>query len=308
MLWVIFLGGMIVSPYIAFTEEQKQAANAVDLEQFLLLRGEKLLPSGREKRLGGNHSITIRGSTWYDHATGQGGKAVSFVRYYYGLRFPEAVQMLLHSGAAPWAPPQEEPQPFSPPAAYENMRRVFAYLCQARKLSEEIVAAFTRRKLIYEDIPYHNVVFAGMDESGMMRHAHKRSTNSTGRPFKQNVAGSDPRYSFHYIGTHGLLFAFESPIDLLSYITMHQDGWEAHSYVACCGTSAIPLVWMLEQKPYTQVLLCYDNDKAGLSACQRAEKLLEEKGIPSKRLLPKNKDWNDDLRERSAACLDSTGN
>lgn len=56
MLWVIFVGGMIVSPYIVFTEEQKQAANAVDLECFLVCRGEQLLPSGREKRLGGNHS------------------------------------------------------------------------------------------------------------------------------------------------------------------------------------------------------------------------------------------------------------
>lgn len=298
-----------MSPYIQFTEEQKQAANAVDLECFLVCRGEQLLPSGREKRLGGNHSITIRGNTWFDHATGQGGKAVSFVRYYYGLRFPEAVQLLLDGNVAPWVePPEEEPQPFSPPIAYENMHRVFAYLCKERGIDNGIVAAFARRKLLYEDVPYHNVVFAGADEAGMIRHAHKRSTNSKGRPFRQNVAGSDPRYSFHAAGSDGLLFVFESPIDLLSYITMHQDGWEQHGYVACCGTSTIPLSWMLEQQPYTQVFLCYDNDKAGLSACQRAEKLLEEKGISSKRLLPQNKDWNDDLRERSAACSVSTGN
>lgn len=298
-----------MSPYIHFTEEQKQAANMVDLEQFLLVRGEKLLPSGREKRLGSNHSITIRGNTWYDHATGWGGKAISFVQYHFGLSYPEAVTLLLGSGVAPWvAPPEEEPQPFSPPIAHENMRRVFAYLIQERKISEDVVAAFARRKLVYEDAQYHNVVFAGMDEPGMIRHAHKRSTNSKCRPFKQNVVGSDPRYSFHFIGSDGLLFVFEGPIDLLSYITMHPDGWEQHSYVACCGTSTIPLTWMLEQKPYTQVFLCFDNDKAGLSACQRAEKLLTERGISGKRLLPKNKDWNDDLRERSAACSGSTGN
>src|SRR5699024_1404016 len=41
--------GNILMPYIHFTEEQKQRANSVDLEEFLLRSGERLLPSGREK-------------------------------------------------------------------------------------------------------------------------------------------------------------------------------------------------------------------------------------------------------------------
>ena len=35
-----------MSSYIHFTEEQKQRAAAVDLEEFLRCRGEKLLSSG----------------------------------------------------------------------------------------------------------------------------------------------------------------------------------------------------------------------------------------------------------------------
>ena len=65
------------------------------LECFLVCRGEQLLDSGREKRLTSNHSITIRGNTWYDHATRQGGKAISFLQYHYRMNFPEAVQTLL---------------------------------------------------------------------------------------------------------------------------------------------------------------------------------------------------------------------
>ena len=65
--------------YIHFTEEQKLRAGSVDLEEFLRLRGEKLLASGREKRLFSDHSITVRGSEWYDHAAGKGGGPVSFV-------------------------------------------------------------------------------------------------------------------------------------------------------------------------------------------------------------------------------------
>ena len=57
-----------MSSYIHFTEEQKQRAAAVDLEEFLRCRGEKLLSSGREKRLASDHSVTVRGNEWYDHA------------------------------------------------------------------------------------------------------------------------------------------------------------------------------------------------------------------------------------------------
>ena len=53
--------------YIPLTAEEKERAASVDLAEFLRQRGEKLLPSGREKRLASDRSITIRGSEWYDH-------------------------------------------------------------------------------------------------------------------------------------------------------------------------------------------------------------------------------------------------
>ena len=46
--------------FIYFTEEQKRRANEVNLESFLLRQGERLLKSGREKRLASDHSITVR--------------------------------------------------------------------------------------------------------------------------------------------------------------------------------------------------------------------------------------------------------
>lgn len=47
-----------MSTYIHFTEEEKQRAASVDLEEFLRCHGEKLLASGREKRLARDHSVT----------------------------------------------------------------------------------------------------------------------------------------------------------------------------------------------------------------------------------------------------------
>ena len=42
-------------PYIHFTDDQKLRANSVDLVEFLRRQGEKLIPSGRDKRLGPQH-------------------------------------------------------------------------------------------------------------------------------------------------------------------------------------------------------------------------------------------------------------
>lgn len=67
-------------PYIHFTEEQKLRVSEVDLELFLRSQGETLIRSGPEFRLANDHSITVRGSGWYDHAAEQGGGPVSFVR------------------------------------------------------------------------------------------------------------------------------------------------------------------------------------------------------------------------------------
>ena len=85
-------------PYIPFTDEQKLRANSVDLVEFLRRQGERLIPSGRDKRLASNHSITVRGNEWYDHESKEGGGAISFVQTYYGLPYQEAVNLSRRSG------------------------------------------------------------------------------------------------------------------------------------------------------------------------------------------------------------------
>ena len=302
-----------MAKYIHFTEEQKQQAASVDLERFLLCRGEKLITSGREKRLARDHSVTVRGNEWYDHAEERGGHAVSFVQKFYGLSYPEAVSLLLGGdtgNAFPAASEKEpeEPKPFELPPANSDMRRVYAYLVKRRGIDRDIVTAFARAKLLYEDAEYHNAVFVGTDADGVARHAHKRSTNSEGKAFRLNVEGSNPKHSFHHIGTDGRLYVFEAPIDLLSYITLNPENWQEHSYVACCGTSSHPVLELVAQHPEIKaVYLCLDNDEAGHTACKRMEALLEMVGVQTMQLIPFGKDWNDDLlsmrqKEVSVQC------
>lgn len=289
-----------MSVYIPFTDAQKGRAASVDLEAFLQGRGEKLLPSGKEKRLARDHSITVDGNTWYDHAAERGGGPVSFVREQYGLSYPEAMQLLLggEGEAVPLVRERKDSpkKPFVRPPENHNMRRAYAYLARSRGISREVVNAFAKRGSIYEDAEYHNCVFIGKDEMGIARHAHKRSTNSFGKAFRLNVESSDPRYSFHHIGTDNMLYVFEAPIDLLSYISLQPNGWQRHSYVACCGVSFQPVQKMLERlSGINTIFLCLDNDEAGYTASARMAALLKEQGLHSERLTPKGKDWNDDL-------------
>ena len=276
--------------YIPFTDAQKGQAASVDLEEFLRRRGEKLIASGRDKRLASDHSITIRGCEWFDHAAEQGGKAISFVKQFYGLSYPEAVSMLLGDdlcGSYPAAKEKapEPAKPFELPPKNKSMRRVYAYLLQKRCIDREILNAFVRKKLIYESCEsskdgtkeYHNAVFVGFDEHGVPRHGHKRGLYTIGKSYRGNIEGSDP-------------------IDLLSYISLHPENWQKHNYVACCGTSSIPVLKMVRQLPQLrQVYLCLDNDDAGHAASERMATLLKEYGLNAVWLVPQRKDWNDDL-------------
>ena len=300
-----------ISKFIEFTPEQKERAATVNLEEFLLRQGEKLIKSGREKRLASDHSVTVRGCEWFDHASNEGGRAVSFIQKYYSKSYVEAMSMLLGESMEPVYPQAEKQEqadqkPFAPPVPNANMHRVFAYLLKTRGLDADVVSYFARRKLLYEDAAHHNAVFIGTDEGNCPRHAHLRSTNSFGKAFRLNVESSDPRYSFHHTGTDGSLYVFEAPIDMLSYISMNPHQWQEHSYVACCGTSPIPVVQMLQ--PDTQIVyLCLDNDKAGHAASERMAEQLRERGVMTERLMPELKDWNDDLlhtqKEELTPCL-----
>ncbi len=287
--------------FVYFTEEQKRQANDVDLEEYLLRRGEKLLPSGREKRLASDRSITIRGNEWFDHETQAGGHPIDFLRIHYQMSFLEAMRNLLSGNQGQVFPAAKkkdiQPKPFALPPENSNMRRAFAYLLRQRHIDRDVLIEFVRAKLLYEDADYHNIVFVGRDENGTAKHAHMRSTNSWGDPFRLNVEGCNPRYSFHYDGKDGRLYVFEAPIDLLSYISLHPDRWQDHSYVACCGTSAIPVITCLDRmvRP-EEVVLCLDNDETGHKACRRMEEQITEKySLTIQRETSAHKDWNDDL-------------
>lgn len=297
--------------YIHFTKEEKQRANEVDLVEFLQKQGEKLLPSGREKRLASDHSITVRGNEWYDHSSDQGGLAIDFVQSFYGLPFPDAVTMLLGEGngesySKVKDKKREERKPFVLPPQHTDMRRVFAYLIKNRHIDPEVVSFFAKQKMIYESCEvsadktkeYHNAVFVGYDENNVPSHAHKRGIYTEGKSFKGNIDSSNPCYSFHYIGISNRLYVFEAPIDMMSFLTIYKNtDWQKHSYVALCGLSEQAMLKILEMNSnIDNMVLCLDHDAAGIEASEKFQDMFSERKLGCGKLISKQKDWNEDIK------------
>jgi hypothetical protein len=156
-----------------------------------------------------------------------------------------------------------------------------------------VFSVFTKEQLLYETADYHNAAFVGKDKDGHIRHI---SLRGTGGNFRGNVESSLPEYSFHWHGKSDRLYIFEAPIDMLSFISMNKQDWQTHSYAACCGIGSKVLDQMLKDNPnIKKVYLCLDNDMKGREFNGLIADRLFEQGIPTKILVPKNKDWNEDL-------------
>lgn len=83
---------------------------------------------------------------------------------------------------------------------------------------------------------------------------------------------------------------------MLSFISMNKENWKEHSYVSVCSVSDRALLQAIKDNPYINlVYLCFDNDEVGQKANNKIAEKLKKLNIQSKILIPKNKDWNEDL-------------
>lgn len=298
---------MIIMRYIPkrhtkkrFTEEQLERANNIDLEEMLRSQGEILKRQGKVCYWQRYDSTAIYGNKWFRHSRRVGGGPIQFMQHFYGMSFVDSVKYLLNgeegkvfvqSEKKPYIKPE-----FKMPELSKNMRRTFAYLIKTRKIDADIVQFFVDAKKIRETEKYHNVAFCGYDENGVMKQMHLRATDPEKR-FFYDVDGSEKQYYFRHIGTDNEVYAFEAPIDMLSYITLHKDNWQQHSYVALGGVAIDALKNVLENNPnISKVYMCADNDERGDEVTERIGNELSENGVEWERYLPAFKDWNEDLK------------
>lgn len=311
-----------------YTEDQITRANEVNLVRFLSARGERFKKAGREYRWEKHDSVTICDNKWYRHSQGKGGWPIDFMMEFYGLSFPDAAKELLdgeeamdglqtslsekravsyvEDGGLAVADPIPTKEMVLPEAD-ENQDYIMEYLVDQRKLDKDIVSKFIKRGDIYQEKGHQRVVFVGRDSEGNPRYASWR--NAGAEQLRGDVSGSQKEYGFKSVAFWDedkqrkrlarKLYVFESPIDLLSFITLYPKYWHENHYLSLGGVSAKALkTFLSERSEVEQIILCLDNDKAGHEACA---KLFD--AIPSRyavnQLVPSKKDWNEVLVNRS---------
>lgn len=286
-----------------FSDEQLQRASGIDIVAMLQRQGEKLKKQGRVYRWMRYDSTVIDRNRWYRHSREIGGGPIQFMQHFYGMDFVEAVKYLLDGEeGAEFVQASRTPEPklpFTPPKLSKNMHRTFAYLIKTRKIDVDIVQHFVNEKKILETEEYHNTAFCGYDEKGEMKQMHLRST-LPGNRFFMDIDGSDKQYYFRHIGTNSDVYVFEAPIDMLSYITMNKENWQESSYVCLGGVAIDALKNVLStNEQISKVYMCVDRDDAGDKTVKRIGDELNEMGYEWERILPENKDWNEDLTAES---------
>ena len=282
-----------------FSDEQLQRASGIDIAAMLQGQGEKLKKQGRVYRWLRYDSTVIDRNRWYRHSREIGGGPIQFMQHFYGMDFVDAVKYLLDGEeGAEFVQASRNPEPklpFVPPKLSKNMHRTFAYLIKTRKIDADIVQHFVNEKKILETEEYHNTAFCGYDEKGEMKQMHLRST-LPGNRFFMDIDGSDKQYYFRHIGTNSDVYVFEAPIDMLSYITMDKENWQESSYVCLGGVAIDALKNVLStNEQISKVYMCVDRDDAGDKTVKRIGNELNEMGYEWERILPENKDWNEDL-------------
>lgn len=289
-----------------YTREQIQRADDTDLYVFLSGRGEQFKRCGKEYRWLRHDSVMINKNEWYRFSQNKGGHAIDFMKEFYGLSFAEAVKELLGEegvGETNRRTAKEDagrqkvcpiPLPgLELPERNESCEIARKYLIEQRKLSEHLVDQMIEKGDIYESKAYHNVVFVGRDKEQNPRYAAMRGTDEN--RYRGDARGSEKAYGFGHIGTDEKLFVFESPIDLLSYITAVPEEWEKHSYISLGGLSEKAMKQTYTEHKYIRsIYLCLDNDEAGNARCRQLISLIPEE-LSVYRLEPVKKDWNECL-------------
>jgi len=272
-------------------------ARRASIEEYLRNIGEILLKEGRQYRVKNQSGLVVSGNKWYNHTLLRGGNTLDYLIEVEGMEFKKAVEVLLHGSIASLKPEKiTRDGQVVVPERNTNDKRVMAYLIKTRSVNAKVIIPLLKEGRIYEAAGTHNAVFTGADDNNKIRYVMQRSTLPECN-LKFESKGSDKRFSFCLKGKSDIIYIFESPIDLLSYVSIQNDIMKISPHMLSLGgVSDIALEAYIERFPSIhRIVFCLDRDKAGNEAYALLYNKYSKRGFNIYRHLPEQKDWNQDL-------------
>ena len=259
-------------------------------------------------------SLKISNGKWMWWSRGIGGRnALDYLVKVRGMSFLEAVETIVGHTAIQ-TPIYEKPQkkkedtPLLLPDKSASTDKITEYLF-GRGIDYEIINYCIAKGLIFESLPYHNVIFVGYDEKNEPKYAAFRATNHT--KILGDCSGSKKQYSFRLTyDNSGEVHLFECAIDLLSFATLCKiegKDWRKLNLVSLSGVyspaekieeSKVPMAlekYLSMHPNIKRIILHFDNDIAGRKATETLKVILPDRyevvSVPP----PQGKDFNDFL-------------
>lgn len=301
-------------PYIP--PEVVEQARQIDLLTYLQScePQELVRISGNNYTTRTHDSLKISNGKWMWWSQRIGGyNALDYLVKVKGCSFVEAVETLMGKAAVMPSTTVEPKQKTEPkvlllPDKSASTERITEYLF-GRGIDYAIIQYCIDKGLIFESLPYHNLVCVGFDEKNIPRYASYRATND--RRVLGDCSGSDKHYSFRIADSESsTVHLFECAIDLLSYATLEKMAgrdWRKDNLVSLAGvylpkeriedsTTPAALAKYLDEKPQIKkILLHFDNDNAGRKASLALKTILPSKYEVIDNPPPHGKDYNDFL-------------
>ena len=304
-------------PYIS--PEVVEQARQIDLLTYLQScePQELVRISGNNYTTRTHDSLKISNGKWMWWSQRIGGyNALDYLVKVKGCSFVEAVETLMGKAAVMPSvtvkPKQKtEPKILFLPDKSASTERITEYLF-GRGIDYAIIQYCINKGLIFESLPYHNLVCVGFDEKNIPRYASYRATND--RRVLGDCSGSDKHYSFRIADSDSsTVHLFECAIDLLSYATLAKlngQDWKEMSFVSLSGVyspakkiedSKVPIAlekYLGSNPSVRKIRIHFDNDIAGRKAAQTLKTILPDKYEIVDEPPKAGKDFNDFLRMR----------
>lgn len=280
------------------SEELKKIASGVDLYEYMKAVHPGLVRTNGNrslKYLPHDSLIINQGRGYYHNSQQTSGNAIKFLRNYMDMSYYDACVELCNfcGGVIPESSTTQSisytyerdfhiPEPVS--GGRFAYKRLYGYLIKNRMLPDWMVNRLIEQNLLYQTVENNNICFINSEKD----YIEIRGSLSDKR-FCQDMSSRIDGYWSFTIGKPERVYICEGAIDAISlYLLLkHYKKNTNGMYVSIGGAAKQPAINRIKSE-YDNVYIAVDNDPAGDKCFENNSEL--------HRILPKNKDWNEDWK------------